>query len=99
MALADRAVQNTGGILPGVIDTLAEALFQRGDALGAVLTIDEAIRLAPGEPYYREQRRRFTGERDAEDRPPPPGERPRLELPDGLEEGGPIDPRADRITT
>lgn len=99
VALADRAVQNTGGLLPGVIDTLAEALFQRGDAIGAVLTIDEAIRLAPAEPYYREQRRRFTGERDADDRPPPPGERPRIERPDGLEEGGPIDPRAERLTT
>ncbi len=99
VALADRAVKSTGGILPGVIDTLAEALFQRGDPVGAILTIDEAIRLAPAEPYYQEQRRRFTGERDPQDRPPPPGERPRHPLPEDLDDHPSIDPQADRITT
>ena len=99
VALADRAVAQTGRMSPDVLDTLAEALFQQGDAFGAVLTIDEAIRLAPGEPYFVEQRRRFTGERDADDRPPPPGASPRealdpVEQPDGL----PIDPRAPRVT-
>jgi hypothetical protein len=27
----------------------------------------------PHEPYFVEQRRRFLGERDPDDRPPPPG--------------------------
>ena len=76
IALADRAVANTGRSSPGVLDTLAEALYQSGDRLGAILTIEESIRLQPYEPYYREQRRRFTGERDPDDRPPPPGSSP-----------------------
>lgn len=73
VALADRAVVSTGGMHPGILDTLAEALFQSGNRLGALLTIDEAIRLMPNEVYFIEQRRRFTGERAAHDRPPPPG--------------------------
>jgi hypothetical protein len=73
VALADRAVVSTGRMHPGILDTLAEALFQSGDRLGALLTIDEAIRLMPNESYFLEQRRRFAGERPAEDRPPPPG--------------------------
>lgn len=73
VALADRAVETTGRIHPGVLDTLAETLFQSGDRLGALLTIEEAIRLQPTDPYFFEQRRRFTGERASEDRPPPPG--------------------------
>jgi membrane associated rhomboid family serine protease len=36
--------------------------------------IEEAIFLAPGVEYFREQRRRFTGERESEDRPAPPDE-------------------------
>ncbi len=99
VALADRAVSNTGRILPGILDTLAEALFQRGDRLAAVLTIEEAIRLDPAEPYYREQRRRFTGERDSEDRPPPPGEGSGRGPWDPEPERLPIDPHAPRITT
>jgi hypothetical protein len=38
----------------------------------AVETIDEAIARAPDVDYFREQRRRFTGERDADDRPAAP---------------------------
>ncbi|HKK52662.1 MAG TPA: rhomboid family intramembrane serine protease, partial [Myxococcota bacterium] len=76
VALADRAVSSTGRMQPDYLDTLAEALFQAGDRLGALLTIDEAIRLMPYEPYFLEQRRRFTGQRDPDDRPPPPGSRP-----------------------
>ena len=99
VALADRAVSHTGRLHPGILDTLAEALFQSGDALGAVLTIEEAIRLQPWEPYFFEQWRRFTGERAADDRPPPPSyEAPpegtfedEIELP-------PIDPDAPRVT-
>jgi membrane associated rhomboid family serine protease len=73
VALADRAVESTGRVHPGFLDTLAEALFQTGNRLGALLTIDEAIRLMPDESYFLEQRRRFTGERLPDDRPPPPG--------------------------
>jgi membrane associated rhomboid family serine protease len=99
VALADRAVSNTGRILPGILDTLAEALFQRGDRLAAVLTIEEAIRLDPFEPYYQEQRQRFIGVRDADDRPPPPGEAPDPDALDDLPERRPIDPWAPRLTT
>ena len=73
VALADRAVTNTGGVFPGVVDTLAEALFRSGDPVGAIFAIDRAIALAPHEPYYAEQRKRYTGERASDDRPPPPG--------------------------
>ncbi|MCA9504611.1 MAG: rhomboid family intramembrane serine protease [Myxococcota bacterium] len=92
IALADRAVTSTQRLHPGHLDTLAEALFQSGDALGAVLTIEEAMRLAPFEPYYFEQRRRFLGERHPDDRPPPPGTR----APDE-DDGLPIDPNAPRV--
>lgn len=73
VALAERAVNDTAGLNPSVLDTLAEALFQRGDVEASLYTIDAAIGLAPNEPYFREQRRRFTGERNPEDRPPEPG--------------------------
>lgn len=73
VALADRAVLATARQNPNILDTLAEALFQAGDRLGALLTIDEAIQLAPGVRYFEEQRRRFTGERPADDRPAQPG--------------------------
>jgi membrane associated rhomboid family serine protease len=99
VALADRAVSNTGRVLPGILDTLAEALFQRGDRLAAVLTIEEAIRLDPREPYYQEQRRRFTGDRDPDDRPPPPGEGSGREPWDPGPDRLPIDPHAPRVTT
>ena len=75
---------------PDFLDTLAEALFQAGDRLGALIAIDEAIRLMPGERYFQEQRRRFTGERPADDRPPPPGTD--FEAPAPLEE--PFDPHS-----
>lgn len=83
LELAERAVDATGRGDPNILDTLAEVQFQAGEPESAVATIDEAIALAPDEPYFREQRRRFTGERDPADRPPPPGmpfsvpERPR----------------------
>jgi len=90
IALADRAVTTTERQQPDVLDTLAEALFQSGDRIGAILTIDEAIQLVPYERYFLEQRRRFTGERSADDRPTPPdGEDPN---------GAPFDPGAPRLT-
>lgn len=88
VALADRAVVATARQNPNLLDTLAEALFQADRRLDALLTIDEAIELAPGVPYFVEQRRRFTGERAADDRPDPPG----TESPpgDSLEEEDPL---------
>jgi membrane associated rhomboid family serine protease len=72
LELAERAVLETNRAVPGVLDTLAEVQFQLGWREKALATIDEAIAQAPQEPYYREQRRRFSGERDAGDRPPDP---------------------------
>jgi membrane associated rhomboid family serine protease len=75
LRLAERAVRETHRSVPEILDTLAEVQFQLGLDAGAVRTIDEAIALAPEESYYREQRRRFTGERARDDRPqyvPPP---------------------------
>lgn len=70
--LAQRAVSETGRQDPNLLDTLAEVQFQSGDDEAAVETIEEAIALVPGVPYFEEQRRRFTGERDRNDRPAPP---------------------------
>lgn len=99
VALADRAVESTARLDPGVLDTLAEALFQSGDRLGAILTIDEAIRLMPHERYFVEQRRRFTGERAADDRPPPPGSGPEAGMDLEFDAAEPlIDPDAPRLT-
>ncbi len=99
VALADRAVASTGRMHPGILDTLAEALFQSGNRLAAIFTIDEAIRLAPNETYFSEQRRRFTGERPVDDRPPPPGSRSEGLVPQGDElERLPIDPDAPFLT-
>jgi hypothetical protein len=82
--LAELAVQLTGGQEPTVLDTLAEVYFAQGRAGDALSVIDEAIARAPGESYYAEQRRRFTGERAADDRPEPP---PELQQPQPREEG------------
>jgi membrane associated rhomboid family serine protease len=71
-ALAERAVERTGRSNPDLLDTLAEVLFVAGDIHGAIEIIDEAIVISEGEVYFWEQRRRFTGERSADDRPAPP---------------------------
>lgn len=73
VTLAERAVRATAGLDPNILDTLAEAQWRMGDEGAALATIDEAIALQPDEPYFREQRRRFAGERAPEDRPAPPG--------------------------
>ena len=73
LAMAERAVLETERAEPTLLDTLAEVQFQLGQSEAAVATIQEAIVHQPFEPYYREQLRRFLGERDAEDRPDPPG--------------------------
>jgi membrane associated rhomboid family serine protease len=72
LAAAERAVDETGRREAAVLDTLAELHFLLGRPELAVGAIDEAIAREPEEPYYREQRRRFTGERPAADRPPEP---------------------------
>ena len=69
LALAQRAVDDTGREKAHILDTLAEVHFQLGHRAEALAAIEEAILRNPGEDYYREQRRRFLGERDLEDRP------------------------------
>lgn len=73
--MAERAAQETGWSEPPILDTLAEIHFQAGRTELALDLADEAVALAPGEPYYEEQRKRFAGERAPEDRPagPEPG--------------------------
>ena len=71
LALSERAVAETQRSEPNILDTLAELHFQLGDPEAALRNIDEAIAIAPFERYYHEQRRRFTGERDADDLPEP----------------------------
>lgn len=72
LALAERAVEETERANPDFLDTLAEVHFQSGDRDGALAAIDEAIEIAPWDPYFREQRDRFTGVRAADDRPVSP---------------------------
>ena len=70
--MAARAVDETGRRDANLLDTLAEVVFLRGRPAEAVGVIDEAIALRPSESYFREQRRRFTGERAPDDRPDEP---------------------------
>jgi len=81
LALADRAVTETERSEPTILDTLAEVLFQLGNTDAAIATIDEAIALDPDSSYFQEQRRRFSGERERDDRPNyiPPQLRPSRE--------------------
>jgi hypothetical protein len=73
LQLAERAARETERGEPNILDTLAELEFQLGFPERALATIDEAIAMRPDESYYQEQRRRFLGEREPDDRPPPPG--------------------------
>jgi membrane associated rhomboid family serine protease len=70
--LAERAADRTDYSDPTILDTLAEVLFVRGEQDRALRLIEQAIRLTRGEDYYVQQRRRYIGERDFEDRPAPP---------------------------
>lgn len=70
--LAKLAVEETGEEKATVLDTLAEVQFALQRPQDAIETIDRAIALEPEVSYFREQRRRYTGERAAHDRPPDP---------------------------
>jgi membrane associated rhomboid family serine protease len=70
--LAEQAVNATDRGDPHLLDTLAEVHFAAGRSERALAVIEEAIALAPGESYYREQRRRFQGLRKRGDRPADP---------------------------
>ncbi|UCE85673.1 MAG: rhomboid family intramembrane serine protease [Deltaproteobacteria bacterium] len=96
-ALATRAVEQTERSDPNMLDTLAEVHFVAGRVEEAIATIDEAIALAPRVRYFREQRRRFTGERDPDARPVPPGGPPWLAPPTEPEETAPADPPLIRV--
>ena len=72
LMLAQRAVDETRRRDATILDTLAEVQFQLGHPESALAIIDEAIEREPNEAYYREQRRRFLGERPRDDRPDPP---------------------------
>jgi membrane associated rhomboid family serine protease len=72
LMLAQRAVEQTQRRDATILDTLAEVQFQLGNPESAIAIIDEAIAREPDEVYYREQRRRFLGERARDDRPDPP---------------------------
>ena len=69
--LAERAVQETRRSVPHILDTLAEVYFVQGRREEALDVNREALGLLPNDPYLREQRRRYRGERDADDRPDP----------------------------
>lgn len=61
LAAAERAV----ALAPddaGILDTLAEVCFRRGDVERAVAVIDRAIALEPDVAYYQDQRARFLGD-------------------------------------
>ena len=72
LELAERAVAETERANPDYLDTLAEVQFLTGDIRAAILTIEEAIEIAPWDEYFREQRDRFVGLRAADDRPESP---------------------------
>ena len=93
--LALRAASGSEWSDPNVLDTLAEALFASGDVGGALDVIDQAVFLSYGHRYFVEQRRRFTGERDPDDRPAPPEEGWFRRIPEGFEEDSPSLPPID----
>src|SRR5262249_52294807 len=69
LELAERAADDTRHSKAHIPDPPPEAPIQLGHRDAAIAAIDEAILRAPDEDYYREQRRRFLGERDPDDRP------------------------------
>ncbi|HEY8152896.1 MAG TPA: rhomboid family intramembrane serine protease [Myxococcota bacterium] len=95
LILAQRAVDETEHRDATILDTLAEVQFQLGNRESALAIIDEAIARKPDQDYYREQRRRFLGERARDDRPDPPLPDPPWDSPPDPE---PADPRDGGIT-
>ena len=68
-------MSETGGRDTTMLDTLAEVQFQLGRSQEAIVTIDRAIASETDTchlRYYLEQRRRFMGEREPDDRPEDP---------------------------
>ena len=90
--LALRAARYSDWRDPNVLDTLAEALFASGDIGGSLEVIDQAIFLSHGHRYFVQQRQRFSGQRDPDDRPDPPEEGWFRQLPDALEDPAPGQP-------
>jgi hypothetical protein len=91
LVLAQRAVDETRRRDATILDTLAEVQFQLGNRESALAIIDEAIARKPDQSYYREQRRRFLGERARDDRPDPPLPDPPWNAPPEPEEPDPAD--------
>jgi tetratricopeptide (TPR) repeat protein len=46
---------------PGILDTLAEVYFKKGDAKSAVATIEKAIAKKPDDDYFKKQKAKFLG--------------------------------------
>ena len=74
--LAERAAEATHWAQPAVLDTLAEIHFAAGRPALAAELADAALALAPDDPYYQAQHRRFAEER-AKAAPAPPSGAPR----------------------
>ncbi len=92
LVLALRAARYSDWRDPNVLDTLAEALFASGDIGGSLEVIDQAIFLSHGYRYFVQQRQRFSGQRDPDDRPDPPEEGWFRRMPDSLDEPVPGQP-------
>lgn len=92
LVLALRAARYSDWRDPNVLDTLAEALFASGDISGSLEVIDQAIFLSHGHRYFVQQRQRFSGRRDPDDRPEPPEEGWFRRMPDSLDEPVPGQP-------
>jgi hypothetical protein len=54
-------------------DTLAEALFRRGEIDGAIKAMTKCVALEPRSPRHHEQFERFEAAKRGEKRPMPPG--------------------------
>lgn len=46
---------------PGILDTLAEVYFKKGDAKSAVATIEKALAKKPDDDYFQKQKEKFLG--------------------------------------
>ena len=81
-SLAERAVDRSQRAWPHILDTLAEVYFVQGRESEALDVNAEALRITPEDRYLREQRRRYRGEREREDRPDPRDLPAEPEIPD-----------------